>query len=189
MKNKQKKPGRRRIDVNVQELDQIVERAREAPLSDADYDKLKTALHALIERLLGPAKTEKLASVFADQNSPASPAAPPRAEGSAGHGRNGSQTFSGARRVTIEHQHLAGGDRCPECGRGKVYVQKEPKALIRIVGMPPLAASIYELQRLRCNACGQVFTAQEPEGVGLGEIRRNGGGHDRATEVRQRRPV
>ena len=71
MKNKPKKSRRRRIDVNVQELDQIVDRAREAPLSDTDYDKLKTALHALIERLLGPTKTEKLAAVFADENSPA----------------------------------------------------------------------------------------------------------------------
>ena len=34
------------------------------------------------------------------------------------------------------------------------------------MGQAPLAATIYELQRLRCNACGQVFTAQEPEGVG-----------------------
>jgi hypothetical protein len=25
---------------------------------------------------------------------------------------------------------------------------------------------VYELERLRCNACGQVFTAEEPEGVG-----------------------
>jgi len=29
-----------------------------------------------------------------------------------------------------------------------------------------LAASIYSLERLRCGACGQIFTAQEPEGVG-----------------------
>ena len=45
-------------------------------------------------------------------------------------------------------------------------MQKEPKALVRIVGQAPLAATVYEMQRLRCNACGQVFTAQEPEGVG-----------------------
>ena len=166
MKNKQNKSRRRRIDVNVQELDQIVDRAREAPLSDADYDKLKTALHALIEKLLGPAKTEKLASVFADENSPASQAAPPQVKEAAGHGRNGAQAFSGAQQVPIAHQQLAWGDRCPDCGRGKVYVQKEPKALVRIVGQAPLAATIYELQRLRCNACGQVFTAQQPEGVG-----------------------
>ena len=37
---------------------------------------------------------------------------------------------------------------------------------MRIVGQAPLAATVYDLERLRCNACGQVFTAQEPEGVG-----------------------
>jgi transposase len=166
MKNKQKKPKGRRIDVNVEELDQIVDRARRAPLSDSDYDKLKTALHALIEKLLGLKKSEKLASVFGDDQTHASPTAPPRAEGSPGHGRNGAQAFSGAHKVSIMHQQLASGDHCPDCGKGRVYAQKEPKALVRIVGQAPLAATIYELQRLRCNACGQIFTAQEPEGVG-----------------------
>ena len=58
------------------------------------------------------------------------------------------------------------GDRCPDCTRGNVYEQKEPRVLERIVGQVPLAATVYELERLRCNACGQVFTAQEPEGIG-----------------------
>ena len=153
MKNKQNKPRRRRIDVNVEELDQIVDRAREAPLSDTDYDKLKTALHALIEKLLGLKKSEKLTSVFGDDKTPASPPAPPPAQGAPGHGRNGAHAFSGARKASISHPQLASGDRCPDCGRGKVYVQKEPKALVRIVGQAPLAATIYQLQRLRCNAC------------------------------------
>ena len=52
------------------------------------------------------------------------------------------------------------------CGKGNVYGQKEPKALVRIVGQAPLAGTVYSLERLRCGACGQVFTAQEPEGVG-----------------------
>ncbi len=63
-------------------------------------------------------------------------------------------------------QSLKHGDRCPECGKGNVYGQKEPKVLVRIVGQAPLAATVYSLERLRCGACGQVFTAQEPEGVG-----------------------
>jgi hypothetical protein len=37
---------------------------------------------------------------------------------------------------------------------------------VRIRGQAPLAATVYELERLRCNACGQIFTAQEPEGIG-----------------------
>jgi transposase len=47
-----------------------------------------------------------------------------------------------------------------------VYRQKEPKPLVRIIGQPPLTATVYEFERLRCNACGQVFTAQEPAEVG-----------------------
>src|SRR5262249_55608535 len=121
-------------------LDQIiVDRARQAPLSDKDYDHLKTALHALNEGLLGPAKIDKLDAVFADADRSAPPAAPPPAQ--AGHGRNGAQAFSGARKVAIAHPQLAWGDRCPDCGQGKVYVQKEPKALVRIVGQAPLAAT------------------------------------------------
>jgi hypothetical protein len=56
-------------------------------------------------------------------------------------------------------------DRCPECGQGNVYAQKQPKVLVRIVGQAPLAATVYSLERLRCGACGQVFTAQAPEGI------------------------
>jgi transposase len=84
----------------------------------------------------------------------------------AGHGRNGAAAFAGADRVAVPHQRLKHGDRCPECGQGKVYAQKEPKALVRMVGQAPLAATVYSLERLRCGACGQVFTAEEPEGVG-----------------------
>jgi transposase len=72
----------------------------------------------------------------------------------------------GARKVAIAHEKLTHGDRCPDCGKGNVYGQKEPKALVRIVGQAPLAGTVYSLERLRCGACGQVFTAQEPEGVG-----------------------
>ena len=83
-----------------------------------------------------------------------------------GHGRNGAGAFAGAKKVEVAHPELKRGDRCPECGKGKVYPQKEPKVLVRIVGQPPIAATVYELDRLRCNLCEQVFTAPEPEGVG-----------------------
>ena len=34
-------------------------------------------------------------------------------------------------------------------------------------GQAPLKATVLEMERLRCNGCGQLFTATEPEGVGL----------------------
>jgi hypothetical protein len=38
--------------------------------------------------------------------------------------------------------------------------------LVRIQGLPPLPATLYELEKLRCNLCGTVFTAHAPEGIG-----------------------
>ena len=164
-----KKTPRRRIDVNVEELDRVIDSAQLGPLSEADCEKLKTTLHALVERLTPRPHTEKTSAVLGDQTSVAPEA--PQAETSGqskpkGHGRNGAKAYRGAEKVEIAHLKLESGDRCPECERGNVYVQKEPKVLVRIVGQAPLAATVYELERLRCNACGQVFTAQEPEGVG-----------------------
>jgi transposase len=157
-----KKAPRRRIDVNVEELDRIIDGAKSAPLSESDGEKLKTALHALAERLLPAAKTEKTSSVFGgtdkERRKPT--------DSSPGHGRNGAEAYRGADKVKVAHQKLVHGDRCPDCARGNVYTQKEPKALVRIIGQAPLSATVYELERLRCNTCGQVFTAEEPEDVG-----------------------
>ena len=157
---------RRRVDVNVEELDRIIDDARSAPLSEADSQKLKTALHALAERLRPQAKTEKTSAVFGDAETPAPEAPPAGAEPPSGHGRNGATAYRGAERIPVANAKLTHGDRCPECERGNVYAQKESRTLVRIVGQAPLAATVYELERLRCNACGQVFTAAEPEGVG-----------------------
>jgi transposase len=157
----------RRMDVNLEELDHVLEEARQAPLSDADYDKLKNALHALAAMVARPRNNEKTSAVLPQsqsaegaQKDTTSSTPPP------GHGRNGANAFQTARKVHVVHPTLQHGDRCPDCGKGNIYGQKEPKVLVRIVGQPPLAASVYSLQRLRCGACGQIFTAQEPEGVG-----------------------
>ena len=47
-----------------------------------------------------------------------------------------------------------------------MYRQKEPATQIRIVGQAPLQATVFEMERLRCNACGEVFTANQPQSVG-----------------------
>jgi transposase len=161
------KDARRRINVNMEELDRVLDGARQAPLSESDHGKLKEALHALAAMLVRPRNTEKTSSVLEKPEGsqtatqPDSHTPPPP-----GHGRKGAEAFSGARKVDIKHQKLRHGDRCPECGKGNVYGQKEPKVLVRVIGQAPLAATVYSLERLRCGACGQVFTAQEPEGVG-----------------------
>lgn len=83
-----------------------------------------------------------------------------------GHGRKGSSDYTGANRIKIPHESLKHGDRCPECLKGKVYTQKMPATLVRVTGVAPLDATVYEMERLRCNLCGEVFTAKAPEGIG-----------------------
>ncbi len=50
----------------------------------------------------------------------------------------------------------------PGCPGDKLYDLKEPAQFLRIVGQPVLAALCWDCQRLRCNACGHVYTAQAP---------------------------
>ncbi len=82
-----------------------------------------------------------------------------------GHGRTGAGAYRGAEQVAVAHESLSHGERCPSCQRGKVY-RKKPAVLVRVRGVAPLRATVYELERLRCNACGEVFIARAPPGVG-----------------------
>ena len=83
-----------------------------------------------------------------------------------GHGRNGAKDYKGAEKQQINHESLKAKDNCPECLKGKVYIQKDPATLVRVTGMAPLQATVYEMERLRCNLCGVVFTAKAPDGLG-----------------------
>jgi transposase len=162
-----KKVSRRRIDVNVDELDRIIEAGMRAPLNEADGRTLKTAVHAMAERLVRRRNTEKTSAVLEPKAPPAAvDTQQPEKQAPAGHGRNGASAFTGANRIAVAHATLQPGDPCPECKEGRVYRQKEPATLIRIVGQPPLEATVYEMERLRCNGCGEVFTADEPPSAG-----------------------
>jgi transposase len=144
-----------RIEINLQELDQVLDQTRQAPLSEPDYQKIKHTLHTLVE-LLGPVRnTKKTSAVLPEMLEVVEQTAKrERQQAKPGHGRNAAGAFNGARKVAVQHAELKSGDCCPDCEKGKVYVQKEPKPLVRIIGQAPLTATVYELERLRCNACG-----------------------------------
>jgi len=165
------------------ELSGIVERAKTA-LTEAEYTKLKAAMDTLtfltqellakgttidrLRRMLFGASTEKTSQVvgeLADQDGATNESDAQRPK-RPGHGRNSAAAYTGADKVKVPHPALHGGDGCPECQKGKVYPLAEPGMLVRITGMAPLGATVYERDRLRCNLCGEVFTAAAPEGVG-----------------------
>ena len=159
-----KKTIKRRIDIDLQELDNILDTAVEKPIPEMEANKVKTALHILVERLTPqPRTTEKTAQVIesvdpvtTDENNSPKP----------GHGRNGASAYTSAQKIEVTNSELDAGCTCPGCQKGKVYRQKEKKILVRCGAQPPVQATVYELERLRCNLCGEIFTAQEPEGVG-----------------------
>jgi hypothetical protein len=182
-------PGHEVIEVNFEELAELVERARQGqPLGEADCQRLKEAIQALrylieqigdqdatisrLRALLAKPSTEKTSKVLEQAGLQVPPPSrlPPKQNQNKkpkpGHGRNGAAEYRGARRIKIAHASLKPGDRCPECLKGKVYEQKEPAFRIRVVGQAPIAATVYELERLRCNLCGEIYEAKAPEGVG-----------------------
>ena len=59
---------------------------------------------------------------------------------------------------------LKKGDLCPACSIGKLY-KYEPAQLLRITGNTPFVPELHLSERLRCNACGQFFTAPLPDEV------------------------
>jgi len=163
-----KKTSRRGMDVDVDELDRIIDAAMREPLNENDGRTLKTAVHAMAERLVRRRNTEKTSAVLEPKTTSGTGTATPEPgrSGPAGHGRNPATAFTGAERVLVKHAQLKSGDVCPDCREGKVYCQKEPKTLVRIVGRPPLQATVFEMERLRCNGCGEVFAANEPPTAG-----------------------
>ena len=161
------KPVREVIEVNFEELDGLLERARQGPLGEEDHGKLQVAIHALshliemigekdttisqLRALLVKPSTEKTSKVLEQaglKTSPKSSCPPPPGtsanEGEKpkpGHGRNGAAAYRGAERIKISHPYLKPGDRCPACLKGRVHPPKDPGLKIRVKGQAPLTAT------------------------------------------------
>lgn len=82
-----------------------------------------------------------------------------------GTGRLGAAAYMGAEHTECRHEELEVGQRCPVCGQGTLY-ELPPGSEIRIDGHALLSAMHYELQKLRCSACGEIFTASLPPEAG-----------------------
>ena len=154
-----------------------------AYITDLVGDKNTTI--ARLRKMLFGAKTEKTAAVVGSGTDTATsqppgrdvrPESRPEADSETnadnasnapnkGHGRNGADAYAGAEKIEVPHESLQPGDPCPDCRQGTIY-EARPGVLVRIVGQAPVQAKIYQLQKLRCNLCGKVFTALAPKGVG-----------------------
>jgi transposase len=106
----------------------------------------------------GPAASQQVASVRESGPAPARERRP-------GQGRQRADVYQEVKRVECRHEELAVGERCPACGRGRLY--RLPAGIeMRLDGHALLSAVRYEVEKLRCSACGQVFTASLPVEAG-----------------------
>src|SRR5437899_777392 len=169
-----------RLATTPEELQALAVEAR-AALDEGGYQKLEAAIRTLgyvtalledqqttlqsLRNLLCQARTEKTADVLnraGVKTEKTLPAPKPKAPG---HGRHSAKAYRGGHNVHVPHPSLKTGDPCPECERGKVYLQREPGVLVRLIVRSPVEATVVELDKLRCNLCGEVFTAKAPAGV------------------------
>lgn len=82
-----------------------------------------------------------------------------------GHGRLSADAYTNAEVVTVKHAYFAAGQPCPlGCG-GKLYPLNPPGVFIRIEGGNLFNVYHYNLERLRCGLCSDIFTASLPEGI------------------------
>jgi transposase len=130
---------------------------------DASLERLRRMIFGATTESTRNVLGEKRGEPAAEGSTQEPPAPRPKPPG---HGRNADAAYTGASQVTVTHPDLHSGEACPGCESGKLYPQSEPAKLVRITGMAPLSATVYTCDRLRCNLCGEVFTAPAPAGVG-----------------------
>lgn len=83
-----------------------------------------------------------------------------------GHGRHAHRAYTGAQRVQVAHPTLSAGQTCPDCQRGKLRQRPQPAVAIQVKAQPPVGALIHEMEQLRCDTCGKLFTAPTPPEAG-----------------------
>jgi transposase len=83
-----------------------------------------------------------------------------------GHGRLAAAKYTGANKVVCRDDNLEAGGQCPhpECV-GRLYDTKESQEFIRFTARPPIDATLYQQQVLRCRLCEARFAAALPAGV------------------------
>jgi len=176
-----KKPPKR-IDLDLKQVDALLKRVEAGTLQEGDYEIIKAmvetihllsnavdekaaSIRRLLKMLFGD-RTEKLEKVLKQNKPSAVKSSEDKKDKQKGHGRKAADEYTGALKVDVPHADLKPGDRCPGCIKGKVYEMKMPEVVVRITGKAPLQATVYRMQKLRCNLCGEIFKAAAPDGIG-----------------------
>jgi transposase len=189
---RRKKPAKKKIELDMGQLEALIERAESGSLQENDVELIRgmaeciavlsqavddkaSSVKKLLRMVFG-AKTEKKENVLNnndqkgtskdDEKESSTEKNPKRQRPGRNNGKNGADKYTGADQVDIDHPELKAGDSCPECTEGKLYKNSEPGVEVRVTGSAPLRATVYKLEKLRCDLCGKIFTAPLPQEAG-----------------------
>jgi len=161
--------------LETREEDVVVGMAASLQMLIAEVKRGKVAF-ARIEAILFGAKTEKTSKICPESKEEGDADSDKKEDKGEekdeekvkkpGHGPNGVKGLPGAQSTRVNHESLKSGDPCPECPKGKIYPLPDYGVMVRFIGMAPIKATVYELEKFRCNACGSIFTAVPPEEAG-----------------------
>lgn len=76
--------------------------------------------------------------------------------------------YTGCPQVSFKHETLQVHGLCPHCAAqdkvGKLY-PTEPGVFVCLQGQPLIGGTRYEVEKLRCNTCQQIYSASLPEAL------------------------
>lgn len=79
----------------------------------------------------------------------------------------GVDAYPDAERITVANTEYKPGDPCPKCPGGKLYLMATLGKIIKFLGASFLYVKIYLQEKMRCNKCGWIASAQlPPEALG-----------------------
>lgn len=168
--------------LSPEQLDALLKRVEGGKLQDGDYEIIKgmaetlsflsqaldnknTTIKRLLRLIFGE-QTEKTAKVLQRNRAGGKKSGKKKEKKRKGHGKNGAAAYRGAEKIKVAHESLNPKDRCPDCKKGKLYEISDPGVIVLVTGNAPCSAKVYELQKLRCNLCQQIFTAAAPDDIG-----------------------
>jgi len=85
----------------------------------------------------------------------------PEKKNTTNNGRLPASAYTGAKHEDCHHTDLEPGDRCPECGKDTLYLDKDAERdQISLFGGAPVQGIRYHVDVLRCSDCGTTFPAR-----------------------------
>jgi hypothetical protein len=163
-KSRQKRYKSRKVKINLDELQTIVDATAERVLTAEEHKKLLVSQQLLADLVRPDLQSETALALGGADEDDGQPKTrkPPRSNG----GRRPRSDFKNANTVKVPNTAFKVGQLCPcGCG-GRLYKYDRSAHFRHFVGQAPIQVTLYELEQLRSNVCETVYPASLPDGVG-----------------------